>query len=80
MKAPIALHGIEVVIQDRMSGRLTAIYPYRDSDDSKVTPDSKNVLLLMCGVPGIDTLVLEGASKVTEGYVKRFCFVKRGFW
>ncbi len=76
MERTVALRGMEVVIEDRNSGRLIAVYPYRDSDDSKVTLETKNVLLLMCGVPGIDMKVLNQASKVTEEHVAKFCLSK----
>ena len=53
MDAPISLSGVEVVIEDKSSKRLVAVYPYRDSDESKVTEKSKDVLFMMCGVPRV---------------------------
>jgi DNA/RNA-binding domain of Phe-tRNA-synthetase-like protein len=77
MKSSLALRGIEVVIEDRKSAELIAIYPYRDSEKSKVTTDTRNALLLMCGVPGVDKTNLLQASQLTENYVRRFCILKR---
>ncbi|MGI0077998.1 MAG: B3/B4 domain-containing protein [Nitrososphaerales archaeon] len=73
MESPMTLHGVEVVIEDKKSGRLIAVYPYRDSEDSKVTLDTRHGLLLMCGVPGIETEVLMRAREVAERYVSMFC-------
>jgi len=73
MDAPISLLGIEVVIEDRTSKKLIAIYPYRDSDDSKVTEKSRDILFMMCGVPRIPNDQLEFARGLTRDYVSRFC-------
>jgi len=69
----VALKGVEVVIEDRSTGGLIAVYPYRDSEGSKVTEESKDVLLMMCGVPGLDEGVLERARTVCRDYVERVC-------
>jgi DNA/RNA-binding domain of Phe-tRNA-synthetase-like protein len=73
MPSPIQLKGVEIVIEDVSSRRLVAVYPYRDSDDSKVTEESRGVLLMMCGVPGLDLSALETARVVCREYVERFC-------
>jgi DNA/RNA-binding domain of Phe-tRNA-synthetase-like protein len=73
MVTPDSLTGVEVVVEDQESHRLVAVYPYRDSDDSKVTEWTKGVLFLMCGVPGIDETTLEKARELTREYVGRFC-------
>jgi DNA/RNA-binding domain of Phe-tRNA-synthetase-like protein len=73
MASPDALTGSEVVIEDEESHRLIAVYPYRDSDDSKVTERTKDILFVMCGVPGIDETTLERARDLTREYVERFC-------
>ncbi len=69
-----SLAGMEVVIEDQGSHRLIAVYPYRDSDDSKITESTTDVLFMMCGVPGIDDAALERAGRLTKEYVGRFCF------
>jgi DNA/RNA-binding domain of Phe-tRNA-synthetase-like protein len=73
MNLPEVLTGAEVVIEDQESKELVAVYPYRDSDGSKVTERTKDVLFLMCGVPGIDISTLERARDLTREYVGRFC-------
>jgi DNA/RNA-binding domain of Phe-tRNA-synthetase-like protein len=73
MGVPISLSGVEVVIEDRLSKKLVAVYPYRDSDESKVTEESREVLFMMCGVPRITRDQLELANRLTLDYVSRFC-------
>jgi len=75
MVSPDSLTGVEVVVEDQESHRLVAVYPYRDSDDSKVTERTKGVLFMMCGVPGIDETALERARDLTNEYVSRFCLM-----
>jgi DNA/RNA-binding domain of Phe-tRNA-synthetase-like protein len=74
MSSPDSLTGVEVVIEDHESRKLVAVYPYRDSDNSKVTEQTKDVLFLMCGVPGIDETALDMARDLTREFVGRFCF------
>ena len=73
MASPDSLSGVEVVIEDRSSHSLVAVYPYRDSDDSKVDEGTNGVLFMMCGVPGIEDALLVRAKTLTEEYVTRFC-------
>ena len=77
MSSPDSLTGAEVVIEDLESRRLVAVYPYRDSDDSKITERTESVLFMMCGVPGIDDAALERAKDLTKEYVGRFCLGRR---
>lgn len=71
MKKPVVLEGNEAVVSD--SEKLIAIYPYRDADDTKVTEATKDVLLLLCGAPGIKEEVLKNAAQITIDYITRFC-------
>jgi len=71
MREPLILKGREVVVED--FEKLIAIYPYRDSDATKITLETTNVLLLMCGVPDVGRDVLEDALELTVEYVTRFC-------
>lgn len=66
------LRGGEVVISDGRN-RLVAIYPYRDADESKVTLETCDVLLLTCGVPGLELNVLEEAEELAVNYIVKFC-------
>ena len=71
MEKPVTLTGGEAVIED--GDRLVAIYPYRDADHSKVTFKTVNVLMLMCGSPGITLDTLSQASSVARDILPRFC-------
>jgi DNA/RNA-binding domain of Phe-tRNA-synthetase-like protein len=73
MDSPIALSGVEVVIEDQSNSNLIAVYPYRDSDASKVTEVTRVVLMMMCGVPGIADSDLERARNLTKEYVANYC-------
>jgi len=71
MNKPMALNGKEVVISDEE--KLIAVYPYRDADKSKVAAEAKNLMILVCGVPGVDEVVLGNAGKVALELVTKFC-------
>ncbi len=71
MSEPSVLTGSEVVIED--SEKIVAIYPHRDADISKVTESTRNILLLICGVPGIDITILNNAREHAEKYIMKFC-------
>jgi len=73
MERAIELSGVEIVIEDKVAKELIAVYPYRDSDASKVTEDTKDVLLTMCGVPGISEEELEKTRTLSSSYVESFC-------
>ncbi len=71
MKRPVVLKGGEAVIQDDEG--LVAIYPFRDADHSKVTGNTKNVLMLLCGAPNITLEKLDTSVGVAESVLTRFC-------
>jgi len=71
MAKPVKLTGGEVVVSD--NEKLVAMYPYRDADASKITEDTKNTQLLVCGVPRIGEDRLKSALKVTFDFITRFC-------
>jgi len=71
MDKPMTLTGGEAVIQD--NDVLVAVYPYRDADHSKVSLETRNVLMLMCGAPGVALSVLSKASDLAREVLPRFC-------
>lgn len=73
MDKSIGLNGIEVVIEDQSNSDIIAIYPYRDSEATKVTEVTRHALMMMCGVPGIPDEALERARELTKTYVEKFC-------
>lgn len=73
MNVLIKLSGVEVVIEDQDNSNLIAVYPYRDSDASKVTEKTRDVLMMMCGVPGISIEDLKAAERLTRNYAGKYC-------
>lgn len=71
MEKPLILKGGEIVVSDDQ--KLIAIYPYRDAENTKVTEETENIMMLVCGVPGILKETLETASRVALKYIIRFC-------
>lgn len=71
MSEPMELNGGEIIISDEE--KLVAVYPYRDAERSKVSGTTRNLLILVCGVPGIDERVLVDAGRVAVDLVTRFC-------
>lgn len=76
MDKSLNLNGVEVVIEDQSNSSLVAIYPYRDSDASKVTENTRSALMMMCGVPGVKEHDLERAKVLTKAYVEKFCEIR----
>ncbi len=71
MEKPMLLQGREIVISD--GEKLVAVYPHRDADNTKISMKTKNVLVLVCGVPSIGEERLQKAKKVALEYITRFC-------
>lgn len=71
MISPVALKGGEVVISDEDG--ILAIYPYRDAERSKIQFTTESVVILACGVPGIDPDLLRRALSISIDYVTNFC-------
>ncbi|MFB0560750.1 MAG: B3/4 domain-containing protein [Candidatus Lokiarchaeia archaeon] len=71
MEKPKSLKGGEIVVSD--NNKLVAIYPYRDSDDTKITLKTKKIILMSCGVPGISDSELDKALEYAVEYIQKFC-------
>lgn len=71
MDKPKELQGGEIVVSDDV--KLLAIYPYRDADESKLNEKTRNILLMICGVPGISKENLITAKNIAVEYVTKFC-------
>ena len=70
MDEPKELTGDEIVVSD--SEKIVAIYPYRDSEETKITTDTTDVLLMVCGIPGVGGK-LDKAREIMLDYVTEFC-------
>ncbi|WXG40556.1 MAG: phenylalanine--tRNA ligase beta subunit-related protein [Candidatus Freyarchaeum deiterrae] len=71
MEKPKSLNGGEIVVSD--DNRLVAVYPYRDSDDTKITLKTQKIILMSCGVPGISEKDLDQALEYAVEYIQKFC-------
>ena len=71
MDKPVTLAGGEVVMTD--ASRLIAVYPHRDADYSRITLQTKNLMLVSCGAPGISLDQLKEAVNEASQFVVRFC-------
>jgi DNA/RNA-binding domain of Phe-tRNA-synthetase-like protein len=71
MNKPVVLGGGEPVIED--GEKLVAIYPYRDAETCKITQATRDILLLICGVPNVEEDVISDAGRVAVEWATRFC-------
>lgn len=71
MNQPTVLEGVELVVSDEE--KLIAIYPYRDSEETKVTLETRDLCLLVCGAPGIEEEKLVEAAATAVEYITKFC-------
>lgn len=76
MERPIVLAKNQVVMTD--GSRIIAVYPYRDSDTTKVTAGTRNIRIVTCGVPGIEPCLLTGAFDRCASYLERYSGGIRG--
>lgn len=74
-KEPVSMKGKEIVISD--GEKLVAVYPHRDSDETKITMSTKDAMILSCGVPGVDFNQIRESLDSCCGTVIRFCGGKR---
>ena len=70
MGKPLMLQEKQVIVTD--SENIIAIYPYRDSDATKVTMDTRNIRILICGVPRVEKERMVKAYDVCTGYLKEY--------
>jgi len=70
MEKPLILRPNQVVLTD--SEQIIAVYPYRDSDATKVTTDTRVIHIVACGVPKVERgRVVEGYN-LCAGYLERY--------
>ena len=70
MREPLALKPNQVILTDLK--KIVAIYPYRDSEGTKTTVDTKNIHIVSCGVPGIEKSKIMEAYEVCTRYLKEY--------
>jgi DNA/RNA-binding domain of Phe-tRNA-synthetase-like protein len=59
MTTPMRFQGGEIVVSD--------------AESTKITATTRNVLLMVCGVPGIGEGALRDAARVAKEYIREFC-------
>ena len=70
MDKPVLLARNQVIISD--PDQIVAIYPYRDSDATKVSPGTRNIRILTCGVPKVGREAVIGAYQMCAGYLEEY--------
>jgi DNA/RNA-binding domain of Phe-tRNA-synthetase-like protein len=70
MEKPVVLQDNQVIMTDE--GQVVAIYPYRDSDETKVTLETRNIRIITCGVPKIGRVKLIEAYDLCAGYLEKY--------
>jgi DNA/RNA-binding domain of Phe-tRNA-synthetase-like protein len=70
MEKPVILQEKQVILND--SENIVAVYPYRDSDATKVTMDTRNIRILICGVPRVERERVIKVFEVCAGYLKKY--------
>lgn len=68
------LKGDEVVLAD--SNSILHVYPYRDSKKASVSMNTKDVLVVAYGAPGIPHMLVRNAVEMTLKYLSMFCYAK----
>lgn len=71
MTKPVKLDEYMLVLAD--SKRVLCIYPHRDSDHTKITEDTKEILIVAYGAQGISRQQLEEAVQLALEYIKTVC-------
>ncbi|MCP1662275.1 MULTISPECIES: B3/4 domain-containing protein [Methanocalculus] len=51
---------------------IIAVYPFRDSDATKITTATTTIYLVACGIPGIAPEMVEQAYDLALGYLTRY--------
>lgn len=68
MDKPITLTEQMLVLADQK--QVLCIYPYRDTDLTKITMQTRNAMIIVYGVPGIDEQLLKEAAETTLDYIR----------
>jgi DNA/RNA-binding domain of Phe-tRNA-synthetase-like protein len=72
MAAPVMLHKNQVILTDEDA--IVAVYPYRDSDATKITLATTMVHIVACGVPGVEREKVHSAYELVVAYLREHAF------
>ncbi|MBN1166911.1 MAG: hypothetical protein JXA44_07240 [Methanospirillaceae archaeon] len=70
MEKPLFLRKNQVILADEKE--IIAIYPYRDSDATKITKATKTIHIVACGVPNIQKDTVITAYELSARYLKEY--------
>ncbi len=70
MEKPLVLQNNQVILTDEKE--IIAIYPYRDSDATKITPATKTIHIVACGVPNIQRETVITAYDLSRYYLMEY--------
>lgn len=73
MEKPLILHKNQIILSD--DKEVVAIYPYRDSDATKITHATKTIHIVACGVPDVKRETVITALELSTGYLKEYASV-----
>lgn len=64
------LTGKEIVLADER--KVIHLYPHRDSERTKIDKNTRKVLVIACGVPGVESNLLMRAASLTLELIAKF--------
>jgi len=70
MAAPVMLHTNQIILTDEDA--IVAIYPYRDSDTTKITLATTTVHIVACGVPGVEREKVCSAYELAAAFLREY--------
>jgi DNA/RNA-binding domain of Phe-tRNA-synthetase-like protein len=70
MTAPVLLHKNQVILTD--DDAIVAVYPYRDSDATKITLATETVHIVACGVPKVEREKVHSAYELAVAYLQEY--------
>jgi DNA/RNA-binding domain of Phe-tRNA-synthetase-like protein len=70
MATPVMLHKNQVILAD--DDAVVAVYPYRDSDTTKITLATKTVHIVACGVPKVEREKVYSAYELAVAYLQEY--------
>ncbi len=74
MTAPVLLHKNQVILTD--DDAIVAVYPYRDSDATKITLATETVHIVACGVPKVEREKVHSAYELAVAYLQEYASVR----
>lgn len=70
MEKALLLQKNQVILTD--SNQIIAVYPYRDSNDTKVSQSTKTIHIVSCGVPHVEKEKVISAFELASTYLKEY--------